>query len=94
MKFHLLIILLVLPAISMGEDSNMPPSIKNVKTRHEARLLDLPAVVSVGIGRDENGNPAIIVGLERPDSETESQLSTRLEGYPVVVRIIGRIKAQ
>ena len=72
----------------------MPPSIKDVKARHEARLLDLPAVVSVGIGRDKNGNPAIIAGLDRPDSETESQLPTQLEGYPVVVRIVGPIKAQ
>ncbi len=94
MIFRLLIILLVLPAIAMSEDSKMPNSIKDVKTQHEERLLQLPGVVTVGIGQDENGNPAIIVGLERPDPETESQLPTRLEGYPVVVRIVGRIKAQ
>ena len=72
----------------------MPTSIKEVKTQHEARLLQLPGVVSVGVGRDENGNSAIIVGLERPEPETESQLPSRLEGYPVVIRIVGRIKAQ
>ena len=94
MIFRLLIILLVLPAIAMSEDSKMPKSIKDVKTQHEERLLQLPGVVMVGIGQDENGNPAIIVGLERPDPETESQLPTRLEDYPVVVRIVGRVKAQ
>ena len=72
----------------------MPNSIKDVKTQHEERLLQIPGVVSVGIGLDENGKPAIIVGLERPDPETESQLPSQLEGYPVVVRIVGRIKAQ
>jgi len=72
----------------------MPNSIKDVKTQHEEHLLQLPGVVTVGIGQDENGNPAIIVGLECPDPETESQLPTLLEGYPVVVRIVGRIKAQ
>ena len=94
MKLTQLFILLVLPAISMGEDGTMPTTIGDVKTQHEARMLQLPGVVSVGIGRDENGNPAIIVGLEGPHSETESQLPVRLEGYPVVVRIVGRIKAQ
>ena len=94
MIFRLLTILLALPAIAMSGDSKMPNSIKDVKTQHEKRLLQLPGVVSVGIGQDENGNPAIIVGLERPEPETESQLPTRLDGYPVVVRIVGRIKAQ
>ena len=94
MIFRLLIILLVLTSIAMGEDSNMPHSIKDVKSHHEESLLQLPGVVSVGIGQDENGNPAIIVGLERPDPKAESQLPTQLKGYPVVVRIVGRIKAQ
>ena len=94
MKLRLLIILLVLPAIAMSEDNKKPKSIKDVKTQHEERLLQLPGVVMVGIGQDENGNPAIIVGLERSDPETESQLPTQLEGYPVVVRIVGRIKAR
>ncbi len=70
----------------MSENSKMSNSIKDVKTQHEERLLQLPGVVSVGIGQDEKGNQAIIVGLERPDPETESQLPTLLEGYPVVVR--------
>ena len=30
----------------------------------------------------------------RPDPKAESQLPTQLKGYPVVVRIVGRIKAQ
>ena len=94
MIIRLLIILLVLPAVAMSEDSKMSNSIKDVKTRHEERLLQFPCVVTVGIGQDENGNPAIIVGLERPDPETESQLPAWLEVYPVVVRIVGRIKAQ
>jgi len=72
----------------------MPNSINDIKTQHEKRLLQLPGVVSVGIGQDENRNPAIIVGLAHPDTETESQLPNRLEVYPVLVRIVGRIKAQ
>ena len=72
----------------------MPSKLKDIKTRHEARILQMPGVVSVGIGRDEYGDPAIIVGFAHPHPETESQLPERLEGYPVVSRIVGRIKAQ
>lgn len=72
----------------------MRPSIKEVKTRHEIRLLQLPGVISVGIGKDKSGIPAIIVGLKSPNPETESQLPNRLEGYPVQVRFVGEIKIQ
>ena len=94
MKYVLPAILLVLSAIATGEELDMPSSIKDVKSRHEARLLSLPDVVSVGIGRDENGDPAIIVGLRRLNPETQSRLPTDLEGYPVRIRIVGEIKAQ
>jgi hypothetical protein len=71
----------------------MPPSIKKVKKQHEVRLLQLPDVISIGIGKDENDNPAIIVGLRRPNPQTEEQIPANLEGYPVQLRIIGEIKA-
>jgi hypothetical protein len=93
-KYLLPAILLIVSAIASGEELDMPSSIRDVKSRHEARLLTLPDVVSVGIGRDENGNQAIIVGLRRSNPATESRLPTELEGYPVRIRIVGEIKAQ
>lgn len=72
----------------------MSPSIQEVKKNHEVNLLALPGVISVGIGRDKNGNPAVIVGLDSPRPITEAQLPRSLEGYPVLVRITGPIKAQ
>ena len=94
MKFQLLIMLLVLPAVAMCGDSDMASSIKDVKTKYEAKLLQMPGVVSVGIGRDESGQPAIIIGLEGPDPETESKLPATLEGYPVQIQTVGKIGAQ
>ncbi len=94
MKFHLLIILLVLPALAMCGDNDMASSIKEVKARYETQLLQMPGVVSVGIGRDESGGPAIIIGLEGPNPETESKLPKTLEGYPVRARNVGKIVAQ
>jgi hypothetical protein len=72
----------------------MPTSIKDVKKRHQVRLLELPNVVSVGIGLNRNGQSAIIIGLDGPNSKTEGQLPSMLEGYPVEVRIVGTLKAQ
>ena len=70
----------------------MPPSIKEVKKRHENRLLQLPGVVSVGIGKDKNGIPAIVVGLKGSNPDTESRLPAQLEGYPVQVRYVGAVR--
>ena len=72
----------------------MTSSIKDVKKRHEALLLKLPGVVSVGIGLNRNGQSAIIIGLDGPNAEREGQLPSMLEGYPVEVRIVGTLKAQ
>ena len=60
---------------------------------HEHRLLALPGVVSVGIGLDEKGRSAIIIGLDGPNPETETKLPSELDGYSVAIRITGPIKA-
>ena len=72
----------------------MSQSIKDVKARHEARLLALPGVVSVGIGRAKDGTSAIIVGLDTPHPAIQPQIPQSLEDYPVVVQVVGPIKAQ
>lgn len=71
----------------------MPSTIKEIKKKHESRLLQLTDVISVGIGKDDEGNPAIMVGLRRRNPQTESRIPERLEGYPVKVRRVGDIKA-
>jgi hypothetical protein len=88
------IVVLIIPLLALGDDRDMPSSIQEVKKQHEARLLDMPGVVSVGMGLDPNGNQAIIVGLEGPRPETEAKIPAMLEDFPVVIQIIGPIKAQ
>jgi hypothetical protein len=80
--------------LALGDDPVMSPSIQEAKRQHEQQFLNLPGVVSVGIGLDANGNPAIIVGLEAPNPEVEAKIPDRLEGFPVVVQTIGPLKAQ
>jgi hypothetical protein len=70
------------------------PSIQEVKKRHEARWMALPGVVSVGVGRDRDGAHSIIIGLDGPRPETQAQLPREVEGYPLVIQIVGPIKAQ
>jgi hypothetical protein len=88
----LLISIAAIPACRQEPD--IPPSIQEVKAKHASQLLERPGVVSVGLGRDEEGNPAIIVGMEASHPQTEAQLPQSLEGYPVIIRVIGPVKAQ
>jgi hypothetical protein len=70
------------------------PSIQDVKRGHEAQLLALPDVVSVGIGKDADGRLAIVVSLANPNPATEARIPADIDGHPVIVRVSGPIKAQ
>ncbi len=94
MKTIVLSIVLIIPLLALGDDLEMSSSIQDVKKQHEALLLDMPGVVSVGIGRDSNGNQAIIVGLDGSHPETKAKIPAMLEDFPVVIQIVGTIKAQ
>jgi hypothetical protein len=83
---------LAFPACS--QEPEISPSIAEVKAQHESHLLEEPGVVSVGIGRDPDGNPAIVVGIDGPRPKTVERLPRALGGYPVITRILGRVKAQ
>lgn len=72
----------------------MPPTIHEVKAKHASRLLALPGVVSVGIGRNAGGDEVIVIGLDRARPETQTRLPTQLDGYPVRREIIGTVRAQ
>ncbi len=72
----------------------MEPSIQEVKKQYENRLLGLPGVVSVGIGLDQKGQEAIIIGLDGSNPDVETQLPDHLEGYTVVLKDVGPVKAQ
>ena len=50
-------------------------------------------MVSVGIGRDEAGRPAIVIGLLDPPRAEETGLPQILDGHPVVTRVIGALRA-
>ncbi len=86
--------LVLVASQALSGEWGMPASIQEVKAKHSDELMAQPGVVSVGIGKDAEGNPAIIVGLDRARPETEAEIPDSLEGYPVVTRVIGPIRAQ
>ena len=91
--------LLTLFAVSAGsslscERTAVPPSIQEVKAKHAVRLLALPGVVSVGIGRDPGDGAVIVVGLDRARPETAEKIPQELDGHPVRVEVIGPVRAQ
>ena len=78
-------------AFGRGE---MPPSIQKAQARHEAQLTARPGVVAVGIGRDTDGKPAIIVNLDRERPEVRASVPEQIDGYAVRVQVIGPVRAQ
>ena len=75
------------------EASGESPSIREVKARYEECILSLPGVLSVGIGLGADGSPVIIVGLDRTRAATIGEIPEELEGYPVRVEMVGKVRA-
>ncbi len=94
MRMVAILTVLIIPLLALGDDLGMSPSIQEVKKQHETQFLKMTGVVSVGIGLDPDGNQAIIVGLDGSHPETEAAVPKTIEGFPVVVQIIGSIRAQ
>jgi hypothetical protein len=69
-------------------------SIQEAKAQHEARLLAVPGVVSVGIGRDASDRLVLVVGIRERAATALEQIPAELDGHPVVVRPMGSVRAQ
>jgi len=71
--------------------------IEQVRRRHESRLMRLPNVVGVGIGR-KAGQPAIAVFVTRKVPEAElseaERVPRRIEGIQTVVVEVGVVGEQ
>ena len=88
------ILLAALAASACREGAEMQTSIQDAKAQHEAELMAMPGVVSVGIGMNDDGNEVIVVGIDRDQPSIRAQVPQSVEGYPVRVEVVGNIKAQ
>ena len=77
-----------------AEEPKVPPTINDVKARHADELMDVPGVVSVGIGLDEDGEKIIVVGVERDQPEVRQATPSTLEGYKVQIQVVGKYTAK
>ena len=88
------LLFLVAAHVAIGGEEAMRLSVKEVKAKHTVELMALPGVVSVGIGTDSDGQPAIIVGLDGAHPDAADKIPKTLDTYPVIIQIVGTIKAQ
>lgn len=91
---RLLALALAFAAATAFGRGEMPPSIQEVKARHEAALMARPGVVAVGVGRDAQGQPAIIVNLDRERPDVRASMPEEIEGYAVRVQVVGPVRAR
>jgi hypothetical protein len=95
MKYGVAALLLFVLAGGLSANGDrMPLTIEQVKAAHERELMARPGVVSVGIGRDEQGRPAIVVGMDKANAQTQAALPRVLEGYSVRTEIVGTLRAR
>jgi len=88
------IVLMALTTPGCSEETEMEPSIQEVRARHVDQLMDTPGVISVGIGRDEEGTAVIVVGLDQYRADVMQSLPTTLEGYVVRTEVVGRLSTE
>jgi len=73
-------------------DSEPPMNIGAAKQKHQQHLLALSGVVSVGIGlRDQQ--EVIVIGIQQESETLRQQLPAELEGFLVVIDLIGTPQA-
>jgi len=82
------------PPPNSGESSGaMSQSrLADVLARHTHALLAVPGVLGTGEG-EEAGRPVFLVLVDRATPELRARIPSTIEGYPVVIRETGKVKA-
>ena len=93
MKYTIFLLLLFCVVTLTVAETDMTMTIQQVKEKHQAKLMALPGVVSIGVGLFES-ETVIMIGLDRKYPDTERVLPKELEGYKVISQTIGTIKIQ
>lgn len=81
--------------ISRSADvKNMEKLIRDIKAKNEDLLMTIPGIVSVGVGRDDAGNPALVIGVEAEEYCERVVLPEELQSCPIKFMVVGTIKAR
>lgn len=68
------------------------PDVARARMRAEAGLMALPGVVSIGVGLDDTGTKAIVVGVAGTGVDVTA-VPHDVDGVPVLVREVGGYRA-
>ncbi|MCE5203868.1 MAG: hypothetical protein ABFC80_09080 [Coriobacteriales bacterium] len=63
-----------------------------VLTRHAGELMRMRGVMSIGVGRDESGRPAIVIGMSADGIAARAAIPKAIDGVPVVINVTGTIE--
>lgn len=95
MKWVPLLLLLSLAGGCRAADvGDVEKSIRDIKAEHEAELMAMPGVMSVGLGQDAQGRQVIVIGVKSEEVSRSLALPRELSNYPVKVKVLGTIKAR
>ena len=81
---------------NMAQNTSAKPNrdINLVLAAHDQELLAIPDVVGVYVGTAQDGETlCLTVMLARKNAESEQKIPRMIEGYPVVTKVTGNIKA-
>ncbi len=78
-------------AVTTVSDSLKP--IAEVLANHTPAWMNIPGVTGTGEG-EKDGKPAILIFVDSLTDSLKSQLPVNVDGYPVVVKGVGTIKAR
>lgn len=76
--------------VSTVSDSLRPTS--EVLASHTPDWMNIPGVTGTGEWQ-KDGKPAILIFVDSLTDSLKSQLPTEVEGYPVVIKESGKVKA-
>jgi hypothetical protein len=62
-----------------------------IKESHEAQLLRIEGVTGVGVGKNGEGDDAIVVYLR--DASSARHIPSQIDGVPVLTEVTGEIDA-
>lgn len=75
-----------------GEKVMEQRSIQEVLKSYTPELMSVPDVIGTAIGEQE-GKPCIVIMVARKSQELVEKIPEELEGYPVVIKETGEIRA-
>jgi len=78
--------------IHQGEKAMQQKSIEEVLKTHTPNLMSIPGVIGTAIG-EQKGESCIIVLVIEKTSELTGKIPSTIEGFPVIIKQTGEIRA-